>query len=328
MPSRTWLSLTVLAGLSLPCAADSAPQAAPLLGVPIDCALGHSCFIQQYADHDLGPGASDYRCSVRTYDGHDGTDIRVPSLAVAKRGVRIIAAAAGIVRGARDGMPDGSLSGPGTGVAGRECGNGVVLMHPGGRETQYCHMAAHSITVSVGQEVAAGQTLGRVGLSGDTAFPHLHFSVRDGGREIDPFDPVAKCGSKVPGLWTPAARAALEYGRSDLLNAGFAGDEVTRDQIENERVSVAAVQSNALVAYVRLIGLQAGDVLTLVLTAPDGTILVRSDRTMDRNKAEWISFAGSRRFTGHWPKGRYVAAVTLTSSSSSIILRRSFTTFL
>lgn len=324
MPSRTWLSLSILVSLSVPCSAGSAPQVAPLLGIPIDCTLGRSCFIQQYADHDPGPGSSDYRCSARSYDGHDGTDIRVPSLAAARRGVRIVAAAAGIVRGARDGMPDGLVSGPGADIAGRECGNGVLLVHPGGRETQYCHMAAHSITVRVGQAVAAGETLGKVGLSGDTAFPHLHFSVRDGGRKIDPFGPAAQCGSKASGLWNSTAAAALEYRRSDLINTGFAAQEVTRDGIENERLSAVAVQSDALVAYVRLIGLLAGDVLSLSLTSPDGTTLARSEQTMERNKAEWISFTGSRRFAGRWPKGSYAASVTLTSSTGSMILKRSF----
>ena len=46
------------------------------LALPVACQMGRTCFIQQYFDHDPGPGAKDYRCGVMTYDGHDGVDIR------------------------------------------------------------------------------------------------------------------------------------------------------------------------------------------------------------------------------------------------------------
>ncbi len=47
-------------------------QAPLTLEVPLACRFGETCFIQQYFDHDPGPGAKDYRCGPMVYDGHDG----------------------------------------------------------------------------------------------------------------------------------------------------------------------------------------------------------------------------------------------------------------
>ena len=49
------------------------------LGFPVDCVLGESCFIQNYFDHDTGPGLQDFTCGPLTYDGHDGTDSTLSS---------------------------------------------------------------------------------------------------------------------------------------------------------------------------------------------------------------------------------------------------------
>ncbi|WP_344266035.1 transglycosylase family protein [Streptomyces sodiiphilus] len=63
----------------------------------------------------------------------------------------------------------------------------VIVRHPDGRYTQYAHLSA--ISVSAGQPVAGGQQVGRVGSTGNSTGPHLHFEVRTGpgfGSDIDP----------------------------------------------------------------------------------------------------------------------------------------------
>lgn len=62
----------------------------------------------------------------------------------------------------------------------------VIETLPDGTQLWYAHLSA--IGVSAGQQVAPGQTLGRVGATG-TAGPHLHLEVRPGGGE--PVDPTA-----------------------------------------------------------------------------------------------------------------------------------------
>ncbi len=60
----------------------------------------------------------------------------------------------------------------------------VELDHGSGWQTRYAH--AGKICVSAGQQVAGGQLLGEVGLTGNTTGAHLHFEVVHLGSRIDP----------------------------------------------------------------------------------------------------------------------------------------------
>ena len=57
--------------------ADAPILEVPILEVPFDCRLGALCVVQNYVDQDPGPGARDHACGPLSYDGHQGTDIRV-----------------------------------------------------------------------------------------------------------------------------------------------------------------------------------------------------------------------------------------------------------
>src|SRR3546814_4264441 len=67
--------------------------------------MGAVCTVQNYIDHDPGPGWRDHSCGPLSYDGHRGIDIRVPTQIEMRRGVAVIAAADGEVPVARDGQP-------------------------------------------------------------------------------------------------------------------------------------------------------------------------------------------------------------------------------
>lgn len=56
-------------------------------------------------------------------------------------------------------------------------GNMVLINHGDGYKTRYAHMISGSILVSTGQYVEAGQTIGKVGSTGNSTGPHLHFEV-------------------------------------------------------------------------------------------------------------------------------------------------------
>ena len=62
----------------------------------------------------------------------------------------------------------------------------VKVDHGGGIYTLYAHMVSGSQTVSVGQFVNAGDSLGIVGQTGYASVPHLHFEVYAGGSRVDP----------------------------------------------------------------------------------------------------------------------------------------------
>ena len=153
-----------------------------VLEFPLDCTLDETCFIQQFVDDDPSAIATDFACGSLTYDGHKGTDFALNSLAQQAAGVDVLAAAEGTIMGVRNDMNDIlQITPDAPDVSDRECGNGVVIKHIDGFETQYCHMAKGSIIVSSGQTVQAGETLGKVGLSGQTQFQHLHVAVRKDG---------------------------------------------------------------------------------------------------------------------------------------------------
>jgi murein DD-endopeptidase MepM/ murein hydrolase activator NlpD len=70
--------------------------------------------------------------------------------------------------------------------AGQQGGYGltVVVDHENGVQTRYAHLSA--ISVQTGQELAAGEVIGRVGQTGRATGPHLHFEVALDGRKVDP----------------------------------------------------------------------------------------------------------------------------------------------
>lgn len=171
------------------------------LVLPVECELGSTCFFQNYFDHDPSSAAHDFRCGSKTYNGHNGSDIRLPDMAAEEAGVQTLAAAPGTVIRTRDGVEDGSVAVIGrTTVAGKECGNAVVIEHRGNWTTQYCHMRKGSIRVKTGDVVSVGQPIGLVGVSGLTEFPHLHLTVRKNGTAIDPFAYQLDPGSCAGGI--------------------------------------------------------------------------------------------------------------------------------
>ena len=308
--------------------AVSPPPGAPRLGLPVDCKIGVTCELQNSVDRDPGPGAKDYRCGHQTYDTHSGVDIRLPDLRAQRTGVSVLAAAGGRVSRLRDGVPDLSVKDVGaSSVAGQECGNGVVIDHGQGWETQYCHLAMGSLRVKIGDSVVAGQPIAQVGLSGNTEYPHLHLTVRAGATVIDPFAPVpGPCNSKAAlseGLWDQATARMLMHRRGVVLNSGFAAAPISAEELETGGYRPPNAASQALVAFVRAINLEAGDVQTLALLDASGQVLAqRGLPPLDRAKAQYIMYAGKRSPQG-WKRGEYSAIYTV-KRRGVVVLQKSF----
>lgn len=143
--------------------------------VPVPWALtpyDHFYFTRPIATDAVNWPSADYRYGdffIDTDIVHTGIDI------AADRGTPVIAAAAGKVTWAGEGLYKGGN------VAGDPYGLAVTIRHNfsyNEREvyTIYAHM--DRVDVVVGQNVEAGEQLGIVGTTGKTTGPHLHFEVR------------------------------------------------------------------------------------------------------------------------------------------------------
>lgn len=66
----------------------------------------------------------------------------------------------------------------------RGYGNVVVIEHRPGYRTLYAH--ASKLLVHAGQRVGAGDTIAKVGTTGHSTGPHLHFEVQRSGQRVNP----------------------------------------------------------------------------------------------------------------------------------------------
>lgn len=294
---------------------------------PVDCTLGENCFIQNFVDHDLSPQARDFTCAPHSYDGHDGTDIRLSNLAAMRTGVAVKAVADGVVAGTRNNVEDTSIRAANApDVSGRECGNGVRITHAEGYVTQSCHLMKGSITVRTGQAVKAGDVIGKIGLSGKTEFPHLHLGVWKDSIKIDPSTGRAMSSPCNPALATsPAGLWAkpIAYQPTALLNDGFTTttpDAVTLRDAPAELTSLAS-DTPALIYWVDAMNLREGDRLALSLTAPDGSLFAQKSLTLDKAKASYFAFIGKKNSSGALAVGEYTARATITRGNEKPITR-------
>lgn len=107
-------------------------------------------------------------------NGHKGLDITTGGAS----GHVIVAAAAGTVEIA--------------GSTGNSYGVQVLINHGNGIKTRYAHCLSGSVVVRAGQYVSAGQKIARIGSTGNSTGPHLHFEVIVNGGFVNPLNYVSR----------------------------------------------------------------------------------------------------------------------------------------
>ncbi len=123
---------------------------------------------------------------------HEGTDLRAPT------GTPIFSAYHGVVSSA------GPL-GP--------CGNAVVIDHPGGLQTGYCHMSKIAGDIKAGDKIGVHHQLGLAGQTGRASGPHLHFFAKKNGKFFDAMTLKLNGERVMPSIDRPAfgtAKAELD----------------------------------------------------------------------------------------------------------------------
>lgn len=314
---RPWLALCgFLVSVAAPVAAEM-----PVLGLPIYCTLGTSCYVEDYVDTDPGSGQRDYACGLKSRDNHRGTDIVLLSFDAMEAGVNVLAAAPGRVAATRDGVQDVAITPDNRAdIEGRECGNAVRIDHGSGWQTLYCHLKQDSIRVKQGDRVQAGDVLGLVGLSGLTNVPHVHLGVLKDGEIVDPFNPENRdtCGTATGnGMW----KEAPGYDRAGLFTAGFATAVPDFDAVKSGAARVRdTAPDQPLVLYGHAFYAKPGDALSLSATGPEGEIF-RHDVILDNPQAQLFRAFGRRAPQDGWPEGAYRGYVHLTREGRVIAVR-------
>lgn len=176
--------------------------------------------INNYVDLMPGAGILDYMGGAKSYDGHQGVDIDVPTFRAMDDDFPIYAVAQGTVLALEESNFDRNTSCVGA-------WNFVTVGHPNGWRTIYGHLKMNSVLVNVGDIVEPGQTLGVVGSSGCSTAPHLHLETLDpSGNVVEPF---------LAGLWAapPVYNTPFGFMDATLYNVPITNVDMIKDPPDN-----------------------------------------------------------------------------------------------
>ena len=106
---------------------------------------------------------------------HNGVDLGASS------GEPVYAAKAGTITYVTTNVPGYSTT--------QAYGNYITIEHEDGSQTRYAHLLYQSIpsTIVVGAEVQQGQMIGKVGSTGGSTGPHLHYEIFINGSRVNPY---------------------------------------------------------------------------------------------------------------------------------------------
>lgn len=271
----------------------------PTLGfiLPLSGTINQDFYYTNYVDLQAGAGIRDFQCGLKTYDGHNGTDIVLPSFARMDQGVEVVAAAAGTVAFVQDGLPDRNK----TWENGGGFANHVQIQHRDGFRSYYGHMMRNSIRVAVGQPVQPGTVLGKVGSSGTSDMPHLHIEFRQNGTPAEVH--AGSCGA----AFTHWAAPPVYQDQFGLIQSGLTRADLNLDAVKDPpaQVDTFSMNESRLWFWVHLHNVRAGGVSRFEFVSPDGQTLNGGTLTHANFYSMswwwvWTSVAGRLTQPGVW----------------------------
>ncbi len=122
----------------------------------------------------------------------------------------------GVDYGAPEGTPVWAVGDGVVSLAGWNggCGLTVQVRHRNGFESVYCHLSR--LNVAAGARVGQKQVVGRVGTTGLSTGPHLHYAIRQGGAYVNPLRLQIPRGEPVKAEWREHFLARIDPARRQL----------------------------------------------------------------------------------------------------------------
>ncbi len=230
----------------------------PLKGKP-----NQDWVVNNYEDLDSGPGIKDFSGAIgklaRTYNGHKGIDIDVPTFKWTNENFPVVAAADGIVTRVVFAHPDRNLV-KNIHSKNNPKWNFVELKHSNGYYTIYGHLKQHTGYVNVGDQVSQGQGLGVVASSGKSTWPHLHFEVRDCDYNA--------INTSVKKLWQNAPQYQTPFDLMEVvIRSGKPPNDATRFIIDGKPNQLKHTAGKDVTVATILAGGQSGDKIEVVVKA-------------------------------------------------------------
>ena len=245
--------------------------------------------INNYVDLDPSSRILDYQGGAKTYNGHRGTDIDIPSfrqMDSVEAPAFVLAAATGVVVEVIDPYEDRHVS------CVNNNNNLITIEHANGYRTRYFHLKQMSAQVAVGQVIDQGTAIAIVGSSGCSTAPHLHFEVRGCQSEVlDPFD---------QDMWEAAPVYNTPFGVMDMyLKEGGA---YTLDQLKDPPPNIQTLSGSLLGIGLSVAGGNAQTSFDVRVIRPDGSIYTPYQFSYDRvyRHAYWTLQYGIPPITGEW----------------------------
>lgn len=272
--------------------------------------------ITNFADLDPRPGVlRDFKGGMFTYDlisgGHDSIDLGTGNFASTDIGVGIYAAAGGIVAAIHDGEYDRN-----TGfVDPAPTANYVIVDLGNGWQTRYWHLRRDSVSVKVGDTIAAGDFLGWMGSSGFSTGPHVHFEVQYKNHSVETMlDPTT--------FWiTPPAYPA-DYRHA--IVSGLSTQSPTASEWNERPDDIRVFTPGSRVYFWVIAGaMLPGDIRTIRYLRPDGSTFFEQDYnqgTIFFTASQWSYFVTlpSNAPLGKWTTSWLQNGVELARKSFTV----------